>query len=77
LREAERDLALVESLGASGIAFESNHGGDDLIQLFRARRLPVFAWTVNDGGEALRLAKAGVTGLITDEPGKLVRLLAE
>jgi len=39
--------------------------------------MPVFAWTVNDSGEAVRLAQAGVTGLITDEPGKLVKLLAE
>jgi glycerophosphoryl diester phosphodiesterase len=76
-REAARDLSLVESLGASGIAFESDHAGDELVQLFRARRLPVFVWTVNDGGEAVRLARAGVTGLITDEPGKLVKLLAE
>jgi glycerophosphoryl diester phosphodiesterase len=67
----------VESLGASGIAFESDHGSDELVRLFRARCLPVFAWTVNDGNEAMRLAKAGVTGLITDEPAKLIKLLAE
>jgi glycerophosphoryl diester phosphodiesterase len=77
MREAARDLTLVESLGASGIAFESDHAGDELVQLFRARRLPVFAWTVNDSGQAMRLAKAGVTGLITDEPGKLVKLLGK
>lgn len=76
-REAERDLTLVESLGASGIAFECGHDSDELVRLFRARRLPVFAWTVNDSGEAVRLAKVGVTGLITDEPGKLVKLLAQ
>jgi glycerophosphoryl diester phosphodiesterase len=76
-REAARDLALIESLGASGIAFECDHESDELVRLFRARRLPVFAWTVNDSGEAVRLAKAGVTGLITDEPGKLVKLLAQ
>jgi glycerophosphoryl diester phosphodiesterase len=75
-RHAARDIALIESLGASGIAFENNHGGGELVAAFRERHLPIFAWTVNDGSQALGLAKAGVTGLITDEPGKLVKLFA-
>lgn len=75
-RDANRDLATVESIGASGIAFESVHAPDDMIQLFRARRYPVFAWTVNESAVAMRLEKAGVTGIITDEPAKLVKLFA-
>jgi glycerophosphoryl diester phosphodiesterase len=75
-RSAERDLTLLAEVGASGIAFESDHAPDELVRLFRARGYPVFAWTVNDSAEAARLAKAGVTGLITDEPAKLAELLA-
>ena len=75
-RDSTLDLALLEAIRASGIAFESEHAPDELVRLFRARRYPVFVWTVNDNLEAARLAKAGVTGLITDEPARLVKLLA-
>jgi glycerophosphoryl diester phosphodiesterase len=73
-RETALDLALMESIGASGIAFESTHVSDSMVQFFHTRRYPVFAWTVNDGAEAVRLGRAGVAGLITDEPGELLKL---
>jgi glycerophosphoryl diester phosphodiesterase len=34
--------------------------------------LPVNVWTVNDVGEARRLAALGVDAIITDEPGKIL-----
>jgi glycerophosphoryl diester phosphodiesterase len=44
-----------------------------LIDETHARGLRLIAWTVNDGGEMLRLAEWGVDGLISDSP----TLLAE
>jgi glycerophosphoryl diester phosphodiesterase len=76
LRDAAADLAFVKGIDASGIAFEVNHAPAEHVQLFRMNRYPVFAWTVNDSSDAMRLEKAGVTGLITDEPAKLVKLFA-
>jgi len=73
-RDAERDLKILQGIGASGIAFESTYAPDELVSIFRYHRYPVFAWTVNESAEAVRLDRAGVTGLITDEPAKLIKL---
>ena len=37
--------------------------------------LEVYVWTVNDTGVGIRLARAGVDGLITDDPAAMVRAL--
>jgi glycerophosphoryl diester phosphodiesterase len=42
-----------------------------LIKHARQRRLPVFAYTVNEAAEAARLAALGVDGMITDDPARL------
>lgn len=73
-RHADSDLALLRGIEASGIAFEVSHTSSSLVQFFRTAQYPVFAWTVNDTQEAARLAAAGVTGIITDIPGDIIRL---
>jgi glycerophosphoryl diester phosphodiesterase len=42
----------------------------------RSNRLHVFAWTVDDVDEAVRLLACGVNGIITNEPAKLGNQLA-
>lgn len=39
--------------------------------------LPVFVWTVNDPADMRYLVRIGVDGIITDEPGMLLRILDE
>lgn len=41
------------------------------------RGMQVFVWTVNDEETALRLAEAGVDGVITDVPGRIAAALGE
>jgi glycerophosphoryl diester phosphodiesterase len=48
---------------------------DARVQAWRARGLAVNAWTVDDPHEVVRLARAGVTALITNEPGRALETL--
>ena len=45
---------------------------DAFVARMKARGLRVFTWTVNDVDEANRVADAGVDGIITDDPERLV-----
>jgi glycerophosphoryl diester phosphodiesterase len=72
-RDGQTDADMLAAMDASGIACESRHLTDDLARFYRAAHLPLFAWTVNEIAEAHRLGRAGVTGLITDCPGELVK----
>lgn len=49
---------------------------DGQIQSLRQAGFDVYPWTVNDEAEMRRLMRAGVTGIITDFPQTLRRLLA-
>jgi glycerophosphoryl diester phosphodiesterase len=42
---------------------------------YRRRGLRVGAWTVNDPAEACELVRLGVTSIITDRPGEILRAL--
>jgi glycerophosphoryl diester phosphodiesterase len=46
-----------------------------MCRIWRAARLLVNVWTVNDVAEARRLASLGVDGIITDSPGVMVAAL--
>ena len=48
---------------------------DDAVRGLRARELAVLPWTVNAEDEMQRLIDAGVSGIITDFPQRLQRLL--
>lgn len=45
--------------------------GRPLLAACRRRHLPVFAWTVDDPARALTLARIGIDGLFTNDPGLL------
>ena len=50
---------------------------DDAGQIVEAAGdLAVLVWTVNDPGHALALAKAGISGIFTDDPGLMVETLS-
>ena len=74
-RKVENDLYALKMFHASGVAFESDFLTETLAQEFRAARYPVFVWTVNDVGDARRLAAWGITGIITDIPAELTAAL--
>lgn len=47
-----------------------------LLAVAARRGMQVFVWTVNDAETALRLAGAGVHGIVTDFPGQIAAALA-
>jgi glycerophosphoryl diester phosphodiesterase len=47
-----------------------------VVRAARRRRAALLAWTVNDGGRIAALARLGVDGIITDDPGKARDVLA-
>jgi len=49
---------------------------DDQVQSLRQAGFGVHPWTVNEEADMWRLVRAGVTGIITDFPQRLRRLLA-
>jgi glycerophosphoryl diester phosphodiesterase len=50
---------------------------DDRVRRWVARGLAVYVWTVDDPAEAIRLARAGATGVITNVPEKISAALRE
>lgn len=50
---------------------------EDFIAAAHQRNLQVHAWTINDPAEMRRLIRAGVDGLITDFPDRLLAVAAE
>ncbi len=47
----------------------------ELVEEVHDEGLQVFAWTVNDEAEMQRVLVRGVDGIITDEPGRLAKVL--
>jgi glycerophosphoryl diester phosphodiesterase len=47
----------------------------DLVQAAHSRGLQVHAWTVNETEDMRRLLEAGVDGIVTDYPDRLINLL--
>ena len=47
----------------------------DFVEAARRRNLKVHAWTINDPEEMRRLVEAGVDGIMTDYPDRLLELL--
>jgi glycerophosphoryl diester phosphodiesterase len=47
-----------------------------VVRAARSRRAVVLTWTVNDAARIAALARLGVDGIITDDPGKARDVLA-
>lgn len=45
------------------------------VKTAHAQGMEVYAWTIDDPGRMKQMIKAGVDGIITDYPGRLMRLL--
>lgn len=65
-------LELVQQCGARGIAFWHELITPELAGFFQIHNVPLFTWTVNDPEEFKRVIELGVSGVITDEPARLV-----
>jgi glycerophosphoryl diester phosphodiesterase len=65
---------VARAVGASMLNPERVLCSQDRVASFRRKYL-VNVWTVNDEGEARDLARIGVDGLITDDPGRVLSAL--
>lgn len=75
-QRAFRDGRLFRVLGASGVHFEHALVTAERSALLRRRGALLHTWTVNDPARALELAKLGVDGIISDNPGVLLAAFA-
>lgn len=50
---------------------------DDFVRAARERNLQLHVWTINEVADMRRLIDAGVDGIMTDRPDRLLRLLEE
>jgi glycerophosphoryl diester phosphodiesterase len=60
--------------GASVLGWNHKHLDQAAVQAARARGLGVWSYTVNDPEQAARLARWGVTGIITDVPVRMAKV---
>jgi glycerophosphoryl diester phosphodiesterase len=65
-----------ERLGATGASFFPEDIDEGVVEAARERGLAVYTGTVNDGAGALRVIRAGVEAVISDEPVALKALIA-
>ncbi len=75
---ADKIVGLGEYLAANGFdgaSLKYTIIDESLARQLKNRGLRVYAWTVNDGGEARRLAGMGVEGIITDVPWRIRKTL--
>jgi glycerophosphoryl diester phosphodiesterase len=72
----EEVLAVADRLAAFSIHVHALCVAPALLDAARAAGRPVLAYTVNDAGDARALFAAGVSGVFTDDPARLMRELA-
>lgn len=71
-------ISLVQSLNAQAYNPGINKIGDlSKIQALREAGIEVYVWTVNDETTIRKLIKAGVSGIFTDDPGLMKKILSE
>ncbi len=73
--EKASDLARAKRLGCAAIDPRSRLVDKAFMKKAKSMKLSVYPWTVNAPKEALRLARLGVDGVITNYPGPMRRLL--
>ncbi|TLM66826.1 MAG: glycerophosphoryl diester phosphodiesterase [Deltaproteobacteria bacterium] len=66
-----RALGYAEALRAAAFHPRADLIGRPLLTACRSLRLPVYAWTVDDPGEARALARMGVAGVFANDPAGL------
>jgi glycerophosphoryl diester phosphodiesterase len=71
----ENPLGKAVDIGARQIAARGDLVSPKLLQDARARDLQVVCWTVNHPGHMRLLAEAGVDGIMSDYPDRLVELV--
>ena len=72
----EEYLDIAKKLGADTIIPNYKSITPSIIKQIKNRGLKIFPWTVNTVEDALKLVKAGVDGIITDDPCTLSPLLS-
>ncbi len=76
--EMEDPIALLKSLGADAINPNYSKITDlAIIKEIRDAGYDVYVWTVNDENEMMECINAGVSGVITDYPQRMVDVLAK
>lgn len=73
----DRKLESALNIGAEVIAPHFNSISEELVRNAHERGIEVYAWTVNDEGDFLKLHGWGVDGVITDRYLELARLQRE
>lgn len=63
--------------GADGVTLRKDYVDPNTVSRLHEEGLLVFAWTVNRSEDAVRVARAGVDGIISDRPGLVSRVLRE
>jgi glycerophosphoryl diester phosphodiesterase len=69
-------LDQIEQTGSRIVAWDHRDVGPDEIAAIQERGLRAWVYTVNDTQRAAELIRAGVDGIITDVPGKMLELMA-
>ena len=80
LKAPRRPAAALDGLaelGAHAIGVHRRFVSAELVRAASLRGIAVRAWTVNDPAEARALAAIGVSGIITDAPGRIAQALAD
>lgn len=70
-------LALLQRTGAQALNPDLALVNDDQVKQLRDAGFDVYVWTVNEEADMRRMIKAGVSGIITDFPQLLHRILTE
>jgi glycerophosphoryl diester phosphodiesterase len=73
---AEEVLRRALNLGAQGVSVEHTSVNQELVAFAASRALTVFAWTADDETDWARLVQAGVTGIVSNQPGRLRAFLS-
>jgi glycerophosphoryl diester phosphodiesterase len=74
-QRAFRDGQLFRVLGASGVHPERVLVTEERVATWRRRGALIHTWTVNEPDEAARLSRAGVDGIISDHPARILEAL--
>lgn len=68
-RELDTDvLNRVDALGLAGVALHGSAAREEVVARLRSEGLATFVWTVNEPAHLSRMARLGLSGIVTDYP---------